>query len=175
MLCPSWAANTRRLPDGYTGEPLTGTRAWSCHGRWSTATLRGASLAEQGRAQPGGVLYKAVSSHTHCCLESTNPQAPPPPMSPTPLPVRRDVVCGRDFTVILTWEGQVVDSRACLTNNAPHRHGGRTLAPLRNWPFPRHPVIAVAAGGAWSCELHLQRSREFLCCAALPGCSEHVG
>ena len=64
----------------------------------------------------------------------------------------RDVVCGRDFTVILTWEGQVVDSRACLTNNAPHRHGGRTLAPLRNWPFPRHPVIAVAAGGAWSCE-----------------------
>ena len=61
-------------------------------------------------------------------------------------------MCGRDFTVILTWEGQVVDSRACLTNNAPHRHGGRTLAPLRNWPFPRHPVIAVAAGGAWSCE-----------------------
>lgn len=46
----------------------------------------------------------------------------------------------------------MVDSRACLTNNAPHRHGGRTLAPLRKWPFPAHPVIAVAAGGAWSGE-----------------------
>lgn len=62
----------------------------------------------------------------------------------------RSVACGEDFTVILTWEGQVVDSRACLTNNAPHRHGGRTLAPLKKWPFPQHPVIAVAAGGAWS-------------------------
>ncbi|KAK9787374.1 hypothetical protein WJX73_008576 [Symbiochloris irregularis] len=62
----------------------------------------------------------------------------------------RSVACGEDFTVILTWEGQVVDSRACLTNNAPHRHGGRTLAPLRKWPFPKHPVVAVAAGGAWS-------------------------
>ena len=62
------------------------------------------------------------------------------------------MACGQDFTVILTWEGQVIDSRACLVNNAPHRHGGRTLAPLFKWPFPKHPVVAIAAAGAWSCE-----------------------
>ena len=79
----------------------------------------------------------------------------------------RDVACGQDFTVILTWEGQVVDSRACLVNNAPHRHGGRTLAPLFKWPFPKHPVVAIAAAGAWSCESTPRPSASMPCAPAV--------
>ena len=69
---------------------------------------------------------------------------------------RREVSCAEDFAVILTWEGQVIDSRGSLANNAPWRHQGRSLAPLAEWRFAQecNQVVSVAAGGTWSGTLH---------------------